>query len=82
MSGDVSKPALEGGAARCACRFYYPGVGGQRGGANARFGVFAYGQKRGRLSRDEAADAVLFMLSRQAGVNVDEMVLTPLKQIV
>ena len=45
VSGDVSKPALEGGAIRCACRFYYPGVGGQRGGANARFGVFAYGQK-------------------------------------
>ena len=28
-----------------ACRIYFPGVGGQRGGANARFGVFAYGQK-------------------------------------
>ena len=39
-------------------------------------------KKRDRLSRDEVADAVLFMLSRPAGVNVDEMGLTPLKQIV
>ena len=37
--------------------------------------------KRERLSRDEVADAVLFMLSRPTGVNVDEMVLTPLEQI-
>lgn len=39
-------------------------------------------KKRDRLSRDEATDAVLFMLSRPAGVNVDEMGLTRLKQIV
>jgi hypothetical protein len=39
-------------------------------------------KKRDRLSRDEAADAVLFMLSRPAGVHVDEMGLTRLKQIV
>ena len=45
VSGDVSKPALGGGAAVFACLIYFPGVGGQRGGANARFGVFAYGQK-------------------------------------
>ena len=38
-------------------------------------------KKRDRLSRDEVADAVLFMLSRPAGVNVDEMVLAPLEQI-
>ena len=37
--------------------------------------------KRDRLSRDEVADAVLFMLYRPAGVNVDELVLTPLGQI-
>jgi NADP-dependent 3-hydroxy acid dehydrogenase YdfG len=36
--------------------------------------------KRYRLSRDEVADAVLFMLSRPIGVNVDELVLTPLGQ--
>ena len=36
--------------------------------------------KRYRLSRDEVADAVLFMLSRPVGVNVDELVLTPLGQ--
>ena len=39
-------------------------------------------KKRDRLSRDEAADAVLFMLSRPAGVHVDEMGLIRLKQIV
>ena len=38
-------------------------------------------EKRERLSRDEVADAVLFMLARPEGVNVDEMVLTPLEQI-
>ena len=38
-------------------------------------------RNRDRLSRDEVADAVLFMLSRPEGVNVDEMVLTPLQQI-
>ena len=38
-------------------------------------------RNRDRLSRDEVADAVLFMLSRPEGVNVDEMVLTPLRQI-
>jgi NADP-dependent 3-hydroxy acid dehydrogenase YdfG len=38
-------------------------------------------KKRDRLSRDEVADAVLFTLSRPAGVNVDEMVLAPLEQI-
>jgi len=37
-------------------------------------------EKRYRLSRDEVADAVLFTLSRAAGVNVDELVLTPLGQ--
>ena len=37
-------------------------------------------RKRYRLSRDEVADAVLFMLSRPVGVNVDELVLTPLGQ--
>lgn len=37
--------------------------------------------KRNRLSRDEVADAVLFMLYRPAGVNVDELVLTPLAQV-
>ena len=36
--------------------------------------------KRYRLSRQEVADAVLFMLSQPAGVNVDEMILTPLGQ--
>ena len=38
-------------------------------------------RNRDRLSRDEMADAVLFMVSRPEGVNVDEMVLTPLQQI-
>ena len=38
--------------------------------------------RRDRLSRDEVADAVLFMLYRPAGVNVDELVLTPLGQII
>ena len=36
--------------------------------------------KRDRLSRDEVAEAVLFMLLRPSGVNVDELVLTPLGQ--
>ena len=32
------------------------------------------------LSRDEVTDAVIFMLSRAPGVNVDEIILTPLRQ--
>jgi ribitol 2-dehydrogenase len=36
--------------------------------------------RRQRLSRGEVAEAVLFMLSRPRGVNVDELVLTPLDQ--
>jgi ribitol 2-dehydrogenase len=32
------------------------------------------------LSRDEVADAVIFMLSRAKGVNVDEIILTPLNR--
>ena len=32
------------------------------------------------LSRDEVSDAVIFMLSRAPGVNVDEIILTPLRQ--
>lgn len=43
--------------------------------------VLHTGDQRDRLSRDEVADAVLFMLSRPDGVNVDELVLTPLRQI-
>jgi NADP-dependent 3-hydroxy acid dehydrogenase YdfG len=35
---------------------------------------------RRSLSRGEVADAVLFCLSRPAGVNVDELALTPLHQ--
>jgi NADP-dependent 3-hydroxy acid dehydrogenase YdfG len=35
---------------------------------------------RDRLSRTEVAEAVLFMLSRPPGVNVDEIILTPLGQ--
>ena len=36
--------------------------------------------RRDRLSRSEVAEAVLFMLQRPAGVNVDELVMTPLGQ--
>jgi len=36
--------------------------------------------KRDRLSRGEVADAVLFMLTRPDGVNVDSLMLTPLAQ--
>jgi NADP-dependent 3-hydroxy acid dehydrogenase YdfG len=36
--------------------------------------------RRERLSRSEVAEAVLFMLSQPPGVNVDELVLTPLGQ--
>ena len=42
--------------------------------------VLHSGDERNRLSRDEVADAVLFMLSRPEGVNIDELVLTPLQQ--
>ena len=37
--------------------------------------------RRYRLSRKEVADAVQFMLSQPTGVNVDELVLTPLGQM-
>ena len=36
--------------------------------------------RRCRLSRDEVADAVCFVLAQPRGVNVDELVLTPLGQ--
>lgn len=36
--------------------------------------------RRDRLSRSEVARAVLFMLSQPEGVNVDELILTPLGQ--
>ncbi|MBI2504532.1 MAG: SDR family NAD(P)-dependent oxidoreductase [Candidatus Latescibacteria bacterium] len=42
--------------------------------------VLQHQGRRQRLSRGEVAEAVLFMLSRPAGVNVDELVLTPLSQ--
>jgi len=42
--------------------------------------VLLHQGRRQRLSRGEVAEAVLFMLSRPFGVNVDEMVLTPLGQ--
>ena len=42
--------------------------------------VLHSGDERNRLSRDEVADAVLFMLSRPQVVNIDELVLTPLQQ--
>ena len=42
--------------------------------------VLEHQGKRQRLSRGEVAEAVLFMLSRPGGVNVDELVLTPLGQ--
>lgn len=42
--------------------------------------VLHSGYERDRLSRDEVADAVLFMLSRPKGVNIDDLVLTPLQQ--
>ncbi len=38
------------------------------------------GDRRCRLSRDEVADAVCFVLAQPRGVNVDELVLTPLGQ--
>ena len=38
------------------------------------------GGRRCRLSRDEVADAVCFVLAQPRGVNVDELVLTPLGQ--
>ena len=38
------------------------------------------GGRRCRLSRDEVADAVCFVLAQPHGVNVDELVLTPLGQ--
>ncbi len=38
------------------------------------------GGRRRRLSRDEVADAVCFVLAQPRGVNVDELVLTPLGQ--
>ena len=38
------------------------------------------GVRRCRLSRDEVADAVCFVLAQPHGVNVDELVLTPLGQ--
>ena len=38
------------------------------------------GGRRCRLSRDEVADAVCFVLVQPRGVNVDELVLTPLGQ--
>ena len=38
------------------------------------------GDRRCRLSRDEVADAVCFVLAQPHGVNVDELVLTPLGQ--
>jgi ribitol 2-dehydrogenase len=38
------------------------------------------GERGHLLSRNDVAEAVLFMLSRPKGVNVDEMVLTPLEQ--
>ncbi len=38
------------------------------------------GGQRCRLSRDEVADAVCFVLAQPHGVNVDELVLTPLGQ--
>ena len=42
--------------------------------------VLQHQGQRQRLSRGEVAEAVLFMLSRPRGVNVDELVLTPLGQ--
>ena len=42
--------------------------------------VLLHQGQRQRLSRGEVAEAVLFMLSRPRGVNVDELVLTPLGQ--
>ena len=36
--------------------------------------------RRCRLSRDEVADAACFVLAQPRGVNVDELVLTPLGQ--
>ena len=38
------------------------------------------GDRRCRLSRDEVADAACFVLAQPRGVNVDELVLTPLGQ--
>ena len=38
------------------------------------------GGRRCRLSRDEVADAACFVLAQPRGVNVDELVLTPLGQ--
>ena len=38
------------------------------------------GGRRCRLSRDEVADGVCFVLAQPRGVNVDELVLTPLGQ--
>ena len=38
------------------------------------------GGRRCRLSRDEVTDAVCFVLAQPRGVNVDELVLTPLGQ--
>ena len=36
--------------------------------------------KREKLSNGEVADAVAFMLGQPGGVNIDEMVMTPLGQ--
>ena len=47
---------------------------------NPELAVLEQQGKRQRLSRGEVAEAVLFMLSRPGGVNVDELVLTPLGQ--
>lgn len=42
--------------------------------------VLTSGGHRTKLSRSEVASAILFMLTRPSGVNVDELILTPLEQ--